>query len=450
MNKKKRGPVVAGLVLLGLVFLWGCGSSGGGSPEGGGPPVAVTGVVLGITGSPNIALDENPPTRQLAWQVVPANAANQQVTFTSDDDDEDVVTVGTDGLVTAVGVGTATITVHADNGNFTATVSVKVVEDTEPLMGISIYEGAALTLTGPESKTLTAVLTPSDATEAYEWSTDDGNTVAVTQGGIITAKQAGSATITVAKTDDPTNVNATIAITVAEPKRGIKITGFPSSLDGKKFSLGLYEEDPRTLELEDLSELENYITAGAEGTIASGTIDVVVLKNGPADWMGTGNYWIGIMVGDDPGNGDIERVYLAQEVGFSFAVAKQELTLNNFDDETSNFFGEGATGKSIRITGISGISGNFVLYILSTTNPQKDSDVVAGTQGTITDTDTSVTARLYTSEGYGSFTNGNYWVGVMLNFSDMYISTVQKSFSGTTTEISFSEFEPYVGEGPSY
>lgn len=64
-------------------------------------------------------------TETLVATVAPANATDKTVTWSSDD--TEVATV-TNGLVTAIGAGTATITVTTTDGSFTATCSVTVTE----------------------------------------------------------------------------------------------------------------------------------------------------------------------------------------------------------------------------------------------------------------------------------------------------------------------------------
>ena len=68
-----------------------------------------------------------------AWlraAVQPDNAANQSVTWASSD--PSVATVDQNGVVTAVGAGTATITVTTADGGFTATCAVTVRPDIPP------------------------------------------------------------------------------------------------------------------------------------------------------------------------------------------------------------------------------------------------------------------------------------------------------------------------------
>jgi uncharacterized protein YjdB len=67
-------------------------------------------------------------TKELVATVSPATADNKNVTWTSSA--EAVATVSSDGVVTAVAVGTATITVTTEEGDHTATCTVTVEEGT--------------------------------------------------------------------------------------------------------------------------------------------------------------------------------------------------------------------------------------------------------------------------------------------------------------------------------
>ena len=85
--------------------------------------VSVTGVSLSAT---SLTLTEE-ETATLTATVEPANATNKGVTWSSND--ETVATVDADGKVTAVGAGTATITVTTEDGKKTATCTVTVEHD---------------------------------------------------------------------------------------------------------------------------------------------------------------------------------------------------------------------------------------------------------------------------------------------------------------------------------
>jgi hypothetical protein len=64
-------------------------------------------------------------TEQLIATVLPADAANKAVTWSSND--TNIATVSDDGLVTAVSAGTATITATTEDGDYTATCLITVI-----------------------------------------------------------------------------------------------------------------------------------------------------------------------------------------------------------------------------------------------------------------------------------------------------------------------------------
>ena len=84
--------------------------------------VEVTGVAL----APSALSLTVGDTSQLVPVVLPTNASDKSVTFSSSDDT--VATVDETGLVTAAGAGTATITVTTEDGGFTDTCAVTVAE----------------------------------------------------------------------------------------------------------------------------------------------------------------------------------------------------------------------------------------------------------------------------------------------------------------------------------
>lgn len=85
--------------------------------------ISVTGVGI-APASLALAPDE---TAELIAVVVPSNAANKSVTWSSGD--EAVATVDEHGLVTAVAVGTTNITVTTVDGSYTDTCAVTVAEE---------------------------------------------------------------------------------------------------------------------------------------------------------------------------------------------------------------------------------------------------------------------------------------------------------------------------------
>ena len=88
--------------------------------------VAVTGVKVTPT-TVNLKVNE---TQQLTVTVEPNDATNKNYTCKSDN--EGVATVTNTGLITAVSVGTASITVTTEDGNKTETCTVTVAQSTSP------------------------------------------------------------------------------------------------------------------------------------------------------------------------------------------------------------------------------------------------------------------------------------------------------------------------------
>ena len=163
------------------------------------PVVPVSSITLDKT-SASLKAGE---TVTLTATVNPADATDKTVTWSSSD--ASVATV-INGLVTAVKVGSATITAKA--GEKTATCSITVVPTS--VTSITLDKTSA-SLKAGETVTLTATINPSDATDkTVTWTTSDAS-VATVSNGVVTAVKVGTATIT-AKAGDKT---ATCAITVA-------------------------------------------------------------------------------------------------------------------------------------------------------------------------------------------------------------------------------------------
>ena len=122
----------------------------------------------------------------LTSTVKPENATDKNVVWTSSD--ENVATVS-DGKVTAIGAGSATI--KAACGGKSAECAVTV---TVPVNSIAL-DMSDLLLTAGESTTLTATVKPENATDKNVVWTSSDESVATVADGKVTAIGAGSATI---------------------------------------------------------------------------------------------------------------------------------------------------------------------------------------------------------------------------------------------------------------
>ena len=167
-----------------------------------GEAVAVTGVALD-TAAVTIIVED---TYTLTATVNPAEATDNFVTWKSSD--EAVATVA-DGVITAVSVGTATITVTTVDGGFTATCEVTVAP--RPVTGVTLDKVEA-TLEVKETVTLVATVAPANATNKDVTWTSDNDAVATVADGVVTAVSVGTATIVVTTVDG--NFADTCVVTV--------------------------------------------------------------------------------------------------------------------------------------------------------------------------------------------------------------------------------------------
>ena len=153
-------------------------------------------------------------TVSLTATVKPDDATDKSATWSSSN--TSVATVSSTGVVTAKSAGSAIITVTTKDGSKTATCSVTVKAKTVSVTGVSL-DYTSLTMTEGETQTLTATISPSNATDkSVTWSSSNTSVATVSSAGVVTAKAAGTVTITV-KTNDG-NKTATCIVTVQEEK----------------------------------------------------------------------------------------------------------------------------------------------------------------------------------------------------------------------------------------
>ncbi len=174
-------------------------------------PVPVTGISLD---KGSVSLDAG-KTATLTATVSPSNATNKGVVWTSSNT---AVATVSNGVVTAVNAGTATITAMSmSDSSKTATCAVTVTSSAVSVTGVTLNK-TALTLEEGKSATLTANVQPSDATnKAVTWTSGDTSVVTVSN-GVVKAVQSGVATVTVTTADG--GYSATCTVTVNEPSAG--------------------------------------------------------------------------------------------------------------------------------------------------------------------------------------------------------------------------------------
>ena len=186
--------------------------------------VSVTGVTLDKS---TLELTEG-AEGTLKATITPSDATNQVITWSTSD--QNIATVS-DGKVTAVKAGEATITVTTSDGGKTATckVTVKAVA----LEGLSVNP-ATLEIIEGETKQLEVKFTPETfGDKTVQWASDNTNVVTVNKDGLITALKPGSAKVFVESQADKTK-QAFCEVTVT-PDPTLKGISFPyTSLAMKK------------------------------------------------------------------------------------------------------------------------------------------------------------------------------------------------------------------------
>lgn len=180
-------------------------------------PVAVESVALNETAK-KMSVNE---TLQLTATVLPENATYKDIAWTSSN--ELVATVGSDGLVTAVGTGNATITAMA-SGEKSATCDLVVVGN-DPQMS-----RAELEIVKNDVEEVEVVLPPRLEGKAVSWSTDADDIVTVEvspeNSCIATVKGVGIgiATITATVEGETTSCKVTVLAPKEEVTGGNTVT----------------------------------------------------------------------------------------------------------------------------------------------------------------------------------------------------------------------------------
>lgn len=140
--------------------------------------------------------------------ISPEYATNKNVTWSTSDDT--VAVVDSDGIVGAIGEGTATITVTTEDGGFTASCEVTITNIKH--VDEVVLNHDTLTMNVGDEDTLVATVYPTDATDkSVTWESSDPF-VAIVEDGVVTAIGDGTATITVTTVDG--GLTATCEVTV--------------------------------------------------------------------------------------------------------------------------------------------------------------------------------------------------------------------------------------------
>lgn len=156
-------------------------------------PVSVSGVSLNKN-STGIYINS---TEQLTATVLPVDATNQNVTWSSGN--ANIITVSANGLIKGITAGNSTVTVTTEDGNYHSECEVTVLN--RPVSGVNINK-TSLTLFINGTESLTAEILPSNATNKnVTWSSSNPGAVTVTSNGFVKGIALGNAAISVTTED---------------------------------------------------------------------------------------------------------------------------------------------------------------------------------------------------------------------------------------------------------
>ena len=213
-------------------------------------------------------------TYTLTVAITPSNATDKSVTWTTSNPS---VAIVDNGVVTAVSQGTAVMIATSANGKTamcTVTVEDAVIETT----GVSLNT-STLNLTVGETSTLTATITPSDATDKSITWLSSNTAVATVNNGVVNAVSAGTTMITVTTSSGKT---ATCAVTIVNPTvdgTGITLNKTEATINlGESLNLiaTIHPENAtdKTVTWRSTNETVAKVVNGAVSTLGMGTVTI--------------------------------------------------------------------------------------------------------------------------------------------------------------------------------
>jgi uncharacterized protein YjdB len=157
-------------------------------------PIKVASISASPSSIPSILIGS---TQQLTPSILPANATNQAISYSSSN--TGVATVSASGLVTGVSVGSVTITILANDGSgVSTTVSVKV----DPVKVADITTSPISPIRMGTTQQIISTISPINATnKEVTYSSSDTEVATVSSSGLVTGVSVGSATITINAAD---------------------------------------------------------------------------------------------------------------------------------------------------------------------------------------------------------------------------------------------------------
>ncbi len=201
----------------------------------------------------------------------------EDTTITWSSSDSSVVTIDDNGLVTAIGAGSATITAKAGKKMDTITVTVVVPID-EFFLDSS---DESFEIVKGQTKTLITTINPSDTTEdtTITWFSSDESIATVNDSGVVTAVGEGTVTIT-GTLENGMKVESNVTVTII-PVQSIAIDMSSAELiKGEGVSLNVIVTPTNATEIEDIvwtssdSSVASVSENGVVRAVSEGTVTI--------------------------------------------------------------------------------------------------------------------------------------------------------------------------------
>jgi len=178
--------------------------------------------VTGITVTPtSLRLRLNDPPQQLTARVIPADAHDRNVEWSSSNTAVAFVGQKT-GLVERTGAsGTAIITARTADGGFTATANVLIIA--VPVTGMTLTPATVPPINVGATQQLNATVAPTNATDrSVVWSSSNPAVATVSVTGLVRGIGGGSAVISAATNDGGLTATANVTVNVI-PVTGVTV-----------------------------------------------------------------------------------------------------------------------------------------------------------------------------------------------------------------------------------
>lgn len=294
-------------------------------------PIVVASITLNVT-SVKLLVQEN---QSLIATINPSNASDKTLQWSALN--SKIATVDQYGKVTAVAVGTTTISVSASNG-ISASCDITVVAKTILVESVTA-NSESLVLNVGMSQTANATILPADASnKSLVWTSNILSIATVDQAGLITAKALGQAKISVTSSN---GISDTIIVYVVP----VKVQSITASLHS--LGLGITESQSLSAQILPLNASDKSIKwTSQNANIASITSNGVVTGNA----AGT-TYVYAVASNNLKDSCKVivnQIVYVADSI--KFGVTALEMNIDSVVKLNTIFYPSSASNKSITWT----------------------------------------------------------------------------------------------------